>query len=229
MGGVLITGTDTGVGKTRVATWLARALADEGQRVAVMKPCETGVPSEGLPADSDAARLLAASGCAAGLETVRPYAFPLPVAPSVAAREAGATIDQDLLDRSYERLRRDHDVVLVEGAGGLLVPLAPCLTFADLAARWRLPVVVVARTGLGTLNHTALTVRAARSAGLRVLGVVLNAVDEPVSDSDRHNLSDLERLAAAPVLAELPHGRLPDPGLGQAVGRRLLREARIGC
>ena len=209
---LLVSGTDTGVGKTYAACALARGLAARGLRVGVMKPCETGVASAGdtLPPGSDAALLVAASGCGFGPSVVRPYAFPLPAAPSVSAAEAGVTIELDVLTRAFDSLRAAHDVLLVEAAGGLAVPLAPSLTFLDLAAHWRLPVLLVARTGLGTLNHTALSERAARAAGLRVLGVVLCSPDGEPSASDRANLSALPDLVQSPLLAELPHAPAPD-------------------
>lgn len=212
---LLIGGTDTGVGKTHVACALARGLVLSGRQVGVMKPCETGVPDGKpgapglLPEGSDADRLVRASGCVSASELVRPYAFPLPAAPTVAAAAARSTIDPAVLDRAFAALRSAHDVLLVEAAGGLLVPLAPMLSFVDLAARWNLPVLLVARTGLGTLNHTALSVRALHAAGLRVLGIALSSPDGEPSESERLNLDALEGLVAEPVLAELPHGAEP--------------------
>ncbi|RKY20707.1 MAG: dethiobiotin synthase [Planctomycetota bacterium] len=207
---LLIGGTDTGVGKTYVACALARGLVQLGLQVGVMKPCETGVPGGRpgapglLPQGSDADRLVRASGCVSSSELVRPYAYPLPAAPAVAARQAGSAIETRVLDKAFAALREAHDVLLVEASGGLLVPLAPALTVVDLAARWRLPLLLVARTGLGTLNHTALSLRAAHAAGLRVLGVVLSSPDGAPSESERQNLEALESLISAPVLMELP-------------------------
>ncbi|MCB9897360.1 MAG: dethiobiotin synthase [Planctomycetes bacterium] len=215
MRSLLVTGTDTGVGKTHVSCALLAALRAAGLRPAAMKPCETGVAAsdaDALPAGSDAARLLAASGSSAIARDVRPYAFAEPSAPLAAARAAGASIDPRVLDAAFGRLVDAHDLVLVEGAGGLLVPLTEALDFAALARRWDLAVLVVARTGLGTLNHTALTVRAARTARLDLIGVVTNAVDGDVSASDRSNLGLLEALLdGIPHLGEVPHGGdLPD-------------------
>lgn len=214
MTGLLVTGTDTGVGKTECAVRLVRGLVARGLSVGVMKPCETGVPdgpAGQLPAGTDAARLLEASGSAADPADVRPFAYELPAAPTAAAAAVGTALDLPRLDASFERLRRAHDVVLVEGAGGLLVPLVGGFDFADLAARWRLPLVIVARSGLGTLNHTTLTVRHARARGLDVLGVVIDEADGPTSASDRANLAELAGLIApTPILAEIPHGGEPD-------------------
>jgi dethiobiotin synthetase len=218
--GVLVTGTDTGVGKTRVATSLVGLLRARGHSVGVCKPCETGVaapwpPADAaaeLPAGSDAAALAAAAGSTDDVRDVLPVAYPLPAAPEVAARQVGETIDVDAIAAAYERLAAQHDIVVVEGAGGLLVPITPGFTFADLAARLSLPLVIVARTALGTLNHTALTERAAFAAGLEVLGVVLNSPDAEPDTADEANLAALEGLLSSPVLARLPHGTGPERG-----------------
>jgi dethiobiotin synthetase len=232
--GVLVTGTDTGVGKTRVATSLVALLVARGLGVGVCKPCETGVevpwpPDDAeadLPPGSDAAALAAAAGSTDDVRDVLPFAYPLPAAPEVAARQAGETIDVDAIVAAYERLSARHDVVVVEGAGGLLVPITPTVTFADLAARLSLPIVIVARSRLGTLNHTTLTERAARAAGLDVLGVVLNSPDADPDEADEANLNALDGLLSCPVLARLPHGLGPRGGgdlsaLVEAVAARL--------
>lgn len=213
--GLLITGTDTGVGKTHAACALARGLVAAGLRVGVMKPVESGwddaapkvAGDAGYAAGSDAARLVEASGCAAPPEVVLPYAFPLPAAPSVAARHAGGRVDLDVIDSAYATLAADHDLVLVEGAGGVTVPLVDDVTFLDLAARLRLSVLIVARTGLGTLNHSRLTELAVRAAGLPLVGFVLSSPDGEVSPSDRANLEAFDEVVRAPVLIELAHSR----------------------
>ncbi len=213
MSGLLITGTDTSVGKTWVSCHLIRALKAAGKRVGVMKPCETGMaggqrPLE-APPGSDAERLMRASETEAPLSDVLPYVFRLPAAPSIAALEEGAEIDMAVIESAYGRLSEAHDIVIVEGAGGVLVPLAPGVNYLDLADRLELDVLVVARTGLGTLNHTALTERVLCSAGLNPLGIVLNSPKKPVSGTDRVNLSALGTVIETPVLAEFPHGEAP--------------------
>ncbi len=235
---VLVTGTDTGVGKTRVTVSLGAALVRSGVSVGVMKPCETGIDPELGPArdgegtaarfasGSDAALLAAAVGCTDDAGDVRPYAFPLPAAPSVAARAAGATIDPAQLMAAHDRLAARHELVLLEGAGGLLVPLARGFGFADLARELRAGVLVVARTGLGTVNHTALTVGAVRAAGLPLIGVVLNSPDGPVSASDRRNLESLADVDEVPVLAEFPHAGEPSAGALAVLVERVL--GRVG-
>ena len=162
MRGLFVTGTDTGVGKTVVTAGLARALRAQERTVAVFKPVQSGALAE----DPD--------GDTALLEAENVYAFDAPLAPLVAARRAGVTIELEPILRRAERLGTANDVVVVEGAGGLLVPLAENLLVADLARALGLPLVIVARAGLGTVNHVLLTIEAARARGLVVAAVVLN-------------------------------------------------------
>lgn len=166
-----ITGTDTGVGKTVVACALAAALRDRGARVGVMKPVETGVTDGNGGSDAELLRL--AAGSRDALEAVRPYVFPDPLAPLAAARRAGTAVDLAVLDRAFATVSADRDAVLVEGAGGLLVPITGGADFATLFTRWRLGVVIVAPNRLGVVNHVLLTLRAARGSGLDVRAVVL--------------------------------------------------------
>jgi dethiobiotin synthetase len=213
MSGLLITGTDTGVGKTWVACHLIKALVASGLRVGVMKPCETGIVGgprpERLAPGCDAQLLLEASGCKAAVQDVLPYAFRLPAAPAIAALEEGCRIEYDELEAAYGRLNEDHDLVIVEGAGGVLVPLAPGLDFLGLASRLDLETLIVARTGLGTVNHTGLTERALAANGCPPLGIVLNSPSGAVSGCDRVNLGALAQVLTAPVLAEMPYGNPP--------------------
>jgi dethiobiotin synthetase len=204
-----VTGTDTGVGKTSVAILLLKMLRRRKLTVAVMKPVETGV----TPSDprSDAARLLSAAGTNDSLELVRPLLMTEPLAPWVAASRAGTTVDLGVLDRAFARLERGREAIVVEGAGGLLVPLTRELAFDGLFARWELDVVVVAGNRLGALNHTLLTVRAAHDAGLRVRGVVLNNLGpEQPRIAERTNLDALQELLAPVPVLPLPWLRHPD-------------------
>jgi dethiobiotin synthetase len=204
-----VTGTDTGVGKTFVSVLLLKMLRRRGLSVGAMKPVETGV----TPDDprSDAVRLLRASGSDDPVERVRPLLIAEPLAPWVAASRAGSSVDVDALDRAFHSLQDGRDAVLVEGAGGLLVPLTRDLAFDGLFKRWELDVVVVAGNRLGTLNHTLLTVRAARDAGLRVLGVVLNTLRaEPPRIAERTNLEALQELLEPLPVLQLPWLRHPD-------------------
>jgi len=184
--GLFISGTDTGVGKTLVSVGLTAALANAGRRVAAMKPCETG---EG----DDAARLVAATGRALDRALTNPYRFPLPAAPEIAARRAGARIELGRIDTAYRTLAADAELTIVEGAGGLLVPLAGALTIADLVARLDLPLLIVARTRLGTINHTLLTAEVARRRGLRLLGVIFSRTERAMGEEESETISTIVR------------------------------------
>lgn len=205
MGGLFITGTDTGVGKTVVAAGLARCLVEHGVTVGVMKPVETGWdgPKEAWP--SDAGMLARAAKVADAREDVVPYLFAEPLAPLVAARREQCAIDVAVIERAYERLQASYDCVLVEGAGGLSVPITRDVWMADLASRLQLPVLIVARPNLGTLNHTFLTVHYARSHNLAVLGVVISGYREDTTDiAEQTNPAMIEEMCEVPVLGLIP-------------------------
>ena len=206
--GVFVTGTDTGCGKTRVGCAVARAWRAAGRRVRVLKPVETGCErlGGGEPAPADARALAEAAGDDAPLDRLCPYRLELPAAPEVAARAAGVEIRLDRIAAALARAREDADCVLVEGAGGLLVPLAPGLDMAGLAAALDLPLLVVARAALGTINHTRLTLEAARARGLRVAGVAVSHTTPGLPGAERRNLDRLIEDLPAPFLGELPHG-----------------------
>jgi len=171
-----VTGTDTGIGKTVVTCALAALARQRGLHVSAMKPIESGIDeriiSDGGPR-SDAERLQAASGGEDPLTLVRPYVLEEPLAPMVAAQRADITIDLGALDAAAETLSDGRQLLLVEGAGGLLVPITPQCSFADLFARWHCALIIVAGNRLGVLNHVLLTVRAAESANIPVRAVVL--------------------------------------------------------
>jgi dethiobiotin synthetase len=190
-----VTGTDTGVGKTVVAAALARAEREAGGRVAYCKPVQTGL-RPGEPGDADYV-------AAAGVPVSEGMRLEEPLAPAVAAERAGIKIDVDALASWCRHQSEAVDVLLVEGAGGLLVPLSGELTMADLAARLGAELVVATRPGLGTLNHTALTLEAARTRDLPVAGLVVCGWPQQPGVTETTNL---ERLAAmAPVLGVVPH------------------------
>ncbi len=205
-----VAGTDTGVGKTAVACALAGAMRDRGVRVGVFKPVETGCDDPRRPADTLA--LVEASGCRAPLDAVCPYRFREPLAPAVAAARAGTAIDPALLEESLRLLRESHDLVLCEGAGGLLVPLAEGVLAVDWVAGLGLPVLLVGRLGLGTLNHTLLSARCLRDRGVPLVGTVLSATVPPSTPAEETNPSVLASFPEARLLGVLPHGpgaRLP--------------------
>jgi dethiobiotin synthetase len=207
--GVFVTGTDTAVGKTVVACALVRALRARGIDAGAMKPIETGVGPDG-PADASALR--AAAGGRDPLADVCPQAFALAAAPSVAARAEARAVDLAAIEAAYARLRARHELLVVEGAGGLLVPIGAGLAIADLAQRFALPLLVVARAALGTINHTRLTLDAARARGLAVAGVVISHAGGPLSPADAANLAELRGELGARLVGEIPPlaaGELP--------------------
>jgi len=200
--GVFVTGTDTGVGKTVVARALVRALRAQGIDAGAMKPIETGVGAGG-PLDAQALREAAGGG--GPLDDVCPERFGLAAAPSVAARAEGRRVDLKRIDAAFARLAARREWLVVEGAGGLLVPIDDeGATMGDLALRLGLPLLVVARASLGTINHTRLTLEAARARGLAVRGVVINRLGPPLPPADEANLAELRRAPGAPLLGEIP-------------------------
>lgn len=201
-----VTGTDTGVGKTVVSCALAAALANRGVRVGVMKPVETGVieGTEGTD-QTDASRLASAAQNHDELALIRPYAFAAPLAPLVAARRAGVTIDLDRLDRAFQTIGNGRDVVIVEGAGGLLVPITEKCGFDALFTRWRLSLIVVAANRLGAVNHVLLTLRAAHASALRVSAIVLHGTGPaPADESAAANAALLTELVGAVPVFSFP-------------------------
>ncbi|WP_025321598.1 dethiobiotin synthase [Deferrisoma camini] len=216
---VVVAGTDTGVGKTRVAAALAQALRNRGARVGVFKPAETGCEAPDRP--GDALALVRASGCAEPLDRICPYRFREPLAPAVAARREGRAVDPAVLDRCMEALAAAHDWVIVEGAGGLLVPLAEGVLFADWVEARGLPVLLVGRLGLGTINHTLLSARHLRDRGIPLLGTVLSATQPPVTVAEETNPDVLAGYPEARLLGVLPHGatELPERVLRKIMGR----------
>jgi dethiobiotin synthetase len=209
---LFFTGTDTGVGKTFVTACVARLLRGRGHACSVSKPVATGAQPDcsaaGRWVSDDTVRLADAAG-EPDRQRVTPWAFSDPVAPPLAARRAGSVLRLADLVAAVRRLGRPGAPTLVEGIGGLLCPLTEQETVADLAAALALPVVVVARNALGTLNHTLLTLEVARGRGLSVAGVVLNAPAPPAGLADETNEAELRRLGV-PLLAVVPYQREPE-------------------
>lgn len=208
MKGVFITGTDTGVGKTYVSLSLIAGWRRQGLRVGVMKPCETGWQGE---AGSDAGLLRRAAGSGLTLDEICPYRFAPPMAPGEAAAREGDTISLESLAKKYRAIRDRHDITLVEGAGGLLVPFAGEKLTTDLIRLLDVPVIVVARIGLGTINHTCLTVEAAERRGIRVEGVIFTRARDPdelpPGPDEAGNPEAVERITGVKVIANLPYSR----------------------
>ncbi len=203
----LVTGTDTGVGKTFVAGGLAAAGVRRGLDVGVMKPFATGARRVGGRLVSDDVRfLLEASRSEDPVDLVNPVCLKPPLAPSMAAKVEKRGLSLRPVLAAYRTLASRHSPLIVEGVGGLLVPLLTGFTVAHLARRLRLPLVIVTRPSLGTINHTALTVHAARSFGLRVLGLVINsATRAPRGLAEKLNPDALKTETLVPILGEIPY------------------------
>ena len=224
--GLFVTGTDTGVGKTVVAAAICAALRARGERVAAFKPVVTGLdeaPARGWPHDHE----LLAAAAGGDPERVAPHRFGPAASPHLAAELAGERIDPASLVRGARHAGDRADVLVVEGVGGLLVPIAADYAVADLAADLGFPLVVVARPGLGTINHTLLTLEGARARALRVAAVVMTPWPAEPSAVERSNRETVERLGEVPVagLAQVERG---DPALLAAAASRLPFDSWVG-
>ena len=209
--GVFVTGTGTDVGKTWVAAGLTAALRHRGVKAVYFKPVQSGCPEAGgrlIPTDADFARTLA--GLTEPLEVLTPITLELPLAPGVAAAQAGVEVDLGRIADGLEDLAGRYEFLVVEGAGGLYVPLAGTHFLVLDLIRWlNLPLAVVAQSGLGTINHTVLTVKAAQAAGVVVAGVILNRYPEKPGLAAATNPGVIEALTGVPILGRVPE--VPDP------------------
>ena len=204
--GLFITGTDTGVGKTVIAGAIAQWFARRGAQVAVCKPIATGCARrrEGLVSE-DAEFLASCADSRHTLDMICPQRYVEPLAPAVAAERAGEPVDWRLIDQSIQQMCIGSTVMIVEGVGGVAVPLDEQVTVLHLAGWLRLPAIVVARPGLGTINHTLLTVAALRAAGVEVAGVVLNRYPaENAGVVEETNADAIEKWSGVPVLCLVP-------------------------
>ncbi|MCX7703824.1 MAG: dethiobiotin synthase [Planctomycetota bacterium] len=209
MAGIFVTGTDTGVGKTVLSAALAAILQSRGVNVGVYKPVETG-------GGSDALFLQKASGVTDSIEEIRRYYFSLPVSPHLAAKMNNTSIDIPLLVSGYNNLAGRHQFMIVEGAGGIMTPLTEKFLTVELITQLKLPVLVVTRPHLGTINHTLLTVRCAQAYGLTVKGFIVNyATQIEVGLAERTNPQEIERVSGVRCLGVVPYlgyisPRIPD-------------------
>ncbi len=203
--GFFITGTDTGVGKTFVTAGIAAVLKEKGINVGTMKPIETGcAEKDGKLEPQDAFYLKNATGTDDGLDLINPYRFKAPVAPSIASRLEGKTIDLTKIKACYETLASKHPVMLVEGVGGLLAPVNENETVADLVKVLHLPLIIIVEARLGMINHTLLTVKEAQTVGIEVKGIIINYSALITDELLFTNQAEIKRLANIPVLGELP-------------------------
>ncbi len=199
-----ITGTDTGVGKTHVTALLLAELRRRGLPAAAMKPIACGADGRG-----DAKLYRRLMNDEVTLDRLNPVYLRHPLAPSVAAKLEKRQINLRRIQADFRLLTSDFSPVLVEGAGGLLVPITSRYFIADLARDLKLPVIIMAQLGLGTINHTLLTIRQAQAAGLKVRGFILNDTTGQRGLAERTNVHELPALAGVPMLGVIPHGRCP--------------------
>jgi dethiobiotin synthetase len=217
--GIFITGTDTDVGKTLVAAGLTAALRQRGVKAGYFKPVQSGCPEEnGRLIPTDARRVRDLAELPEPLEVLTPITLRLPLAPGVAAAREGVEVDLEKVALSFRELASRYGFLVVEGAGGLYVPLVNTEFLVLDLARWlQLPLLVVARAGLGTINHTALTVLAARHAGLPVAGVILNRCSAAPGLAEQTNPQVIEALTGVPILGKVPEIANPESSEGRMV------------
>lgn len=200
---IFVTGTDTGVGKTLVTAALARHFTERGMKVGVMKPVETGV-EDVSDLGADASLLSWAADSKDDVDLISPYRFTEPVAPCQAATFDDRMIDPDEISKAFCSIRKDKDIVLVEGAGGLMVPIRGGYIMADLARQLEIPLLVITHPRLGTLNHTLLTTFAARAMDLELCGYIVNQMPASPEKAILGTPHLLASLASADLLGVLP-------------------------
>ncbi len=212
---MFITGTDTSVGKTVIAAAITNLLKRKGHDVGVMKPLQSG-------GSEDVDFLLNQSGAKDDLSLVVPYNFKAPVAPSLAARLESVSIEIEKIKGACSELADKHEVVIVEGSGGIMVPViekgAGSYLVSDLIVDLDLPTIIVARAGLGTINHTLLTIDHAKKKGINIGGVIVNGYPDNPGQAEKHNPAMIEDISGVPVISVLPHVKIE----GVALPEKLL-------
>jgi dethiobiotin synthetase len=224
--GFFITGTDTGVGKTLITGAIAHLLAEQGLRVGVFKPVASGCrPTPGGLVSTDAEFLLDCAQADWPLDIISPVTFEIPAAPITCRRLENRPLDYDAIARAYRFLCERSDAVLVEGIGGALVPLTETETVLDLAAEFDLPTLIVARPRLGTINHTLLTIKAVRDAGLPLAGVIISGYNASQADIAEQTSPDvIAQVGQTSVLAVVeydPQASVEEGRLGTAAPQAL--------
>ncbi len=225
--GIFIAGTDTGIGKTIIAGGIAAALKSRGIDIGVMKPFETGISKlNGAWKLQDGAFLKKSAGVKDPDELITPFCFEKPLAPYVAANLENVQIDLNKVHQAFNELLSRHSLVVVEGAGGLIVPIKKKYFYANLARDLNLSVIIVVRPGLGSINHTLLTTKAAQSYGLRVIGIIFNNYSNcHYGTAEKTNPEAIEELSNIPVLGEMPF--LSNLSLGSLV-RTIGKNINVG-
>ena len=235
--GIFITGTDTEIGKTVVAGGLAAVLKAAGVDVGVMKPIASGgIKHKGRIVSEDAIFLKHAAQVDDALNLINPICLRHPLAPSVAAEIEGVPIDFRQIDKAFAELSQRHEFIVVEGVGGIAVPICEEMLVADMAQRFQFPLLIVARPNLGTINHTVLTVEFAKSYNLEICGIALNASQEESKGlAEETNPKELERLTHLPILGTVPfderlQGDTPAPDLlSQFIGEHINWKGLVGA
>ena len=204
--GVFITGTDTEVGKTIIAGGLARLLRNMGINVGVMKPVETGGEyKKGKLVGKDTEYLVRMSKIQDTYSHINPYILQRPLAPYVAAKLEGKSIHRRKILASFRNLMDKYDFLIVEGCGGFLVPITSNCMISDLARDMKLPVIIIARAGLGSINHTLLTLDHARRSGIKVIGVIINKISRNIQTSEKTNPQIIKTFGKVPILGVIPY------------------------
>ncbi|MCU7555255.1 dethiobiotin synthase [Alteromonas sp. ASW11-19] len=222
MAAYFVTGTDTDVGKTYVSSLLLQAAAQLGKRSAGYKPVSAGCDViDGELVNDDAVQLQRAGSLALPLSTVNPIAFTPPVAPHIAAEEAGTVISTATIESGLQHIaRQTPDLLIMEGAGGWRLPIGDGRYLSDVVAALKLPVIIVVGMRLGCLNHALLTAEAVQRDGLTITGWIANQV-QPDMARYAQNLATLEQLMPAPLLAEVPYQGAPDEAAMAALIKQL--------
>lgn len=201
---VFITGTGTGVGKTTIATGLARALKRRGTNVGVMKPFAAGIPDGTKFGSPDVRMLMEASGVTDKISLVNPHFYPVPASPYTASRNHGSTADIDITHDSFREISKIHDTVIVEGIGGIMTPILEDYFVYDIIKRLDLCAILVTRNAIGAINHTLMSARICGDEGIQVRGIIINAIDDGydpgVLASELGDLTKLDILGTVPKI-----------------------------
>ncbi len=199
-----VTATDTGVGKTSVTASLAACLKKRGIDVGVMKPIATGIPQKTGFKSLDVSLLVEASGVKDSEESINPIFLPLAVSPYDACKNLGLTIDVNIIKEKFENLRKSHEVVLVEGIGGVFTPITKDLFVVDMIKMLGLETIIITRSTLGTLNHTMLTVNACKQYRIPIKGIIINSHDAKGGPEEKNAPSTIYEITKIPILGVIP-------------------------
>jgi len=202
-----ITGTDTGVGKTTITAALAASIKKLGVDVGVMKPVATGIQQKSGFKSSDVSVLCQACGMDDPEDLVNPVFMPLPVSPYDASKILDIKFDREIIFEKFEKLKNKHEMLLVEGIGGIMTPLSRDYFVADMIKEMGLETIIVTRSTLGTLNHTAMTVRTCHDYKIPIKGIIVNSYDEKGGPAEKNSPSTIHEITNIPILGALPFVR----------------------